>query len=127
MSIRVVAAVVEHENRYLVCQRPLHKHHGGLWEFPGGKVHSGESDADAVVRELSEELAVQTTRIGDVLFTAEDPGAEFEINFVSATIEGTPILREHIALAWLSPAELRDLPLAPSDQAFVAGWFTEER
>jgi 8-oxo-dGTP pyrophosphatase MutT (NUDIX family) len=49
----VVAAVIERDGRLLVCQRPAHKRHGGLWEFPGGKCDPGESDAEAARRELS--------------------------------------------------------------------------
>ena len=52
----VVAAVVRRGNKMLVCQRPLHKHHGGLWEFPGGKVEHQETLNAAAQRELAEEL-----------------------------------------------------------------------
>jgi hypothetical protein len=48
MPIRVLASVIERDQRLLVCRRPLHKRHGGLWEFPGGKVREGESDLEAV-------------------------------------------------------------------------------
>ena len=54
--IRAVAAVIQKNRRYLACKRPGGKHHGGLWDFPGGKVRAEESDFDAVRRELAEEL-----------------------------------------------------------------------
>ncbi len=53
MPIRVLASVIERDHRLLVCRRPLHKRHGGLWEFPGGKVREGESDLEAARRERS--------------------------------------------------------------------------
>jgi mutator protein MutT len=62
---RVVAAVIQRNDQYLLCQRPAHKRHGGLWEFPGGKVHDGETDFDAISRELTEELEVGVVRVGN--------------------------------------------------------------
>jgi mutator protein MutT len=117
--IRVVAAVIAHGDRLLVCRRPLHKRHGGLWEFPGGKCESGETDAEAVQRELREELGVEVIAIEPPEFTILDVGSHFEIVFVPATIEGTPVCHEHIALHWGRPDELAQLPLAPSDRRFV--------
>lgn len=119
MTIRVLAAVIHEGGQYLVCRRPPHKRHGGLWEFPGGKLEPGESDLDAAQRELREELDVQVTGIGSPLLVVRDPGSPFEIAFVEVHISGTPICREHTELSWRSPSELSDLPLAPSDLMFV--------
>jgi mutator protein MutT len=119
--IRVVAAVIADGERLLVCQRPLYKRHGGLWEFPGGKCEPGESYADAAQRELWEELGVEVTGIEVPEFTILDPGSAFEIAFVRVTIAGVPECREHIALQWGAPVELSQLPLAPSDRRFVEG------
>jgi len=66
MPIRVLASVIQRDNRLLVFRRPLDKRHGGLWEFPGGKVREGESDLDAARRELREELGVEVTGVGAV-------------------------------------------------------------
>ncbi len=57
-AIHVVAGIIWREGRYLAAQRPLHKRHGGYWEFPGGKVEEGESLEQALARELSEELTI---------------------------------------------------------------------
>ncbi|MBI5478022.1 MAG: (deoxy)nucleoside triphosphate pyrophosphohydrolase [Deltaproteobacteria bacterium] len=118
--VRVVAAVIRRGDEYLVCQRPAHKRHGGLWEFPGGKLQGGESLADAARRELREELGVRVTATGPVYFVAADPGAAFVIEFLAVTIDGTPRPAEHAQVAWVPAAALGDLPLCPGDRAFVA-------
>ena len=64
-NITVVAAVIhDDEGRVLLSRRPDHKHMGGLWEFPGGKIHDGESPAAALLRELHEELGVEASTNG---------------------------------------------------------------
>jgi mutator protein MutT len=118
-TIRVVAAVVSDGDRLLVCQRPPHKRHGGLWEFPGGKCELGESDAEALDRELREELGVAAAEVGAELFAIQDPNSPFLIAFAPVTIVGDPVCHEHAALRWGTPAELERLPLAPSDRRFV--------
>ena len=118
-SIRVVAAVVRRGDRLLVCQRPAHKRHGGLWEFPGGKLEPGETIRDAARRELTEELDVVVRSVGEVEFSIADPGSHFVIEFHPVEIKGEPKCLEHSALAWLTPHELLDLPLAPSDRRYV--------
>ena len=117
--IRVVAAVIENKRRYLVCKRPGNKRHGGLWEFPGGKIHPDESDFDAVQRELSEELNVHTIAVGDTLYEVRDPGTEFLIVFKDVRIIGTPQPLEHTDLHWATALELTGYRLAPSDEVFV--------
>jgi 8-oxo-dGTP pyrophosphatase MutT (NUDIX family) len=119
MPIRVVASVIEREGRLLVCERPAHKRHGGLWEFPGGKVEPGESDLDAVRRELREELDVDVVDIAPAEFSILDPGSPFLIAFLPVTIRGVPRCLEHSALAWLAEEELLALPLAPSDRRYL--------
>ena len=118
-TIRVLAAVVLRYGRYLVCRRPAHKRHGGLWEFPGGKLEPGETILDAAHRELAEELDVVVRSVGDVEFSISDPGSHFVIEFHPVEIEGEPACLEHSALDWLTPDELLDLPLAPSDRQYV--------
>jgi (d)CTP diphosphatase len=119
MPTRVVAAVVERGGLFLVCRRPAAKRHGGLWEFPGGKLLPGESLGQALARELHEELGVTARALGDAEHVIADPGTEFVIEFVRAAIDGEPEAREHDALAWLTPEELRALPLAPSDRRYA--------
>ena len=116
---RVIAAVIAREDRLLVCQRPSHKRHGGLWEFPGGKIEPGETNESAARRELAEELGVEVTGIRDVEFAIADPGSTFLIEFAQVEIAGEPTCCEHEALAWCTPLELESMNLAPSDHRYV--------
>jgi 8-oxo-dGTP diphosphatase len=117
--IRVLAAVIERDGRYLVCQRPIHKRHGGLWEFPGGKLEADETLLQAARRELDEEIGVLAVEIQDPILAVPDPGSDFVIEFVPTVIAGEPTCLEHAQLRWARLHELRDLPLAPSDRRFV--------
>ena len=118
-SIRVIAAVVARGDQLLVCQRPAHKRHGSLWEFPGGKCEPGETDRDAICRELREELGLDVLAVGPEEFAIDDPGSLFRIAFLPVSTTGEPICHEHSALRWGSLDELSRLPLAPSDRRFV--------
>lgn len=117
--IDVLAAVVKRDGTYLVCQRPAHKRHGGLWEFPGGKLEANESLFDAARRELAEELGVSAVAVEAPLFSVADPGSVFVIRFVPTEIDGEPECLEHTALRWATLSELPSLDLAPSDRRFV--------
>ena len=117
--IRVVASVIEREGKLLVCERPDHKRHGGLWEFPGGKVEPTESNFEAVERELAEELGVRVVNVGPVEFSVADPGSHFFIEFLPVEISGEPQALEHSALAWASEDELLTIALAPSDLKYA--------
>jgi mutator protein MutT len=122
--IRVVAAVVEREGRYLVGRRPRQKRHGGLWEFPGGKLDEGESIADAAERELDEELGLTVTEMGRRLLAIEDEGSPFVIEFHAVHVEGSAIAHEHEELGWFSALELTTMQLAPADRT-CALWLVE--
>ena len=117
--IWVVAAVIVRAGRFLLGRRPSHKRHGGLWEFPGGKLEPGESWRDGAARELAEELGLSLERLGDQRFEAHDPGSPYRIRFLEAEVSGTVEAREHSAVGWFTPDELAGMPLAPSDAAFV--------
>ncbi len=118
----VMAAVVVRRGRYLVGRRPRAKRHGGLWEFPGGKVDPGETPADALRRELWEELELVVDRVQETLWQAPDTPAGFRIRFVAATTSPDAVPRplEHEAIGWFRPLELAEMALAPADAAFVA-------
>jgi 8-oxo-dGTP diphosphatase len=117
--LSVVAAVIRRHGRYLVCRRPVHKRHGGLWEFPGGKVKSGESLTDAVHRELAEELEVQVASVGNVCYRHPDPENRCLIWFIETEIAGAPFPAEHEEIRWCPPSDLPLLSFPPADEAFV--------
>lgn len=118
-TILVVAAVASDGGRYLLGLRPVDKRHGGMWEFPGGKLGPDETDEMAMTRELGEELAVGVRRFGALMFEARDPGSPFVIRFFDVTLNGAPSALEHTRLGWFTPLELTGMPLAPSDALFV--------
>jgi mutator protein MutT len=124
-QIHVVAAVACIDGRYLVCRRPEDKRHGGLWEFPGGKVRHGETRSEAVRRELAEELDLAAEAVGDVVYSASDEGSPYVIDFVATVVRGVPVLHEHSEVGWFSVPEMIALDLAPADGRF-ARWLAEQ-
>lgn len=118
-GIAVVAAVIRRDGRYLLGRRPAHKRHGGLWEFPGGKLDRGEDLAAAARRELDEELGLELVDAGVTLAEVSDPGSPFVIHFVQVTVQGALTPTEHDEVGWFTPGELGAMPLAPSDARFV--------
>jgi 8-oxo-dGTP pyrophosphatase MutT (NUDIX family) len=120
---RVVACVARRGDLLLLCRRPLHKRHGGLWEFPGGKAEADESDDLAAARELEEELGVRLVRALPAIFEIVDEGSPYVIAFVPVEFDGNPVATEHTDIIWGRPFELAKLPLAPSDEVFLR-WFS---
>lgn len=117
--VRVVAAVLYREGRYLLGRRPAHKMHGGLWEFPGGKLDAGESTLDGARRELLEEMELRVTAVGAPILSVMDGASRFLIEFVEVSAEGTPSTIEHEAVDWFTPDEMREIEMAPADAAFA--------
>lgn len=119
MPKRVIAAVIRRDDTLLICRRPAHKRHGGLWEFPGGKCELGEDDTESITRELAEELDVRVRSVGTELFSTSDPESPFIIVFLPVVIEGEPQCIEHTEIRWANLAEVAQFALAPSDARFV--------
>jgi 8-oxo-dGTP diphosphatase len=119
--ISVLAAVIRRDGRYLLAKRAAHKRHGGLWEFPGGKLQDGESWLAAARRELREELGVTVVSVGEPRDRQRDPASSFEIVFVDVEIGGAPAPLEHQELRWVEADAMSRLPLAPADAVFAAG------
>jgi 8-oxo-dGTP diphosphatase len=109
--------------RVLATQRAEPPALAGLWEFPGGKVEDGESDVEALVREVREELDVSVTvgeRLGDDLLLEGSRGP-WTLRVWTARIDsGAVRLVEHADARWLSAAELDDVPWIPADAPLVA-------
>ncbi|TVP56590.1 MAG: NUDIX domain-containing protein [Gemmatimonadales bacterium] len=117
--VPVVAAVVRSGDRFLLALRPEAKRHGGLWEFPGGKVASGETEPEALARELQEELGLSEVRTGRHLCSVRDPGSVFEIRFWEVEVQGEVVALEHEALRFCRLDEALEMPLAPADRQFL--------
>jgi 8-oxo-dGTP diphosphatase len=118
------AALVDVDGRVLIAQRPEGRSMAGLWEFPGGKVHSGETPEAALVRELQEELGIDTRQscLAPVAF-ASHAYDDFHLLmplFACRTWQGTPEGREGQQIAWVRPARLADYPMPPADLPLVA-------
>lgn len=92
----------------MICQRPAHKARGLLWEFVGGKVESGETKEQALIRECQEELAV-TSSVGDVFMDVvhEYPDLMVNLTLFNAVIdEGVPQKIEHNDIKWIAASEI---------------------
>lgn len=121
MTIVVAAAIIRREHRILITRRPAESHLAGLWEFPGGKVESGESLEAALVREIREELGVEI-RVHREFHSVEHhyPVRSVRLHFFECTIdEGEPQALEADGLAWVEPSELNQYPFPEADQALV--------
>ncbi len=121
MILVVAAALYDARGRVLIARRPQGKHQAGRWEFPGGKVAPGESEWQALVRELREELGI--------LVTASRPFMRLKHSYPDRSVElsmwiverfaGTPRGLEDQELRWVAPARLGDEDLLEADQPFV--------
>ena len=117
----VVAALIEKDGRFLICQRPAHKARGLLWEFVGGKVEPGETKEQALVRECREELAV-TLQVGEVFMelTHQYPDLTVHLTLFHASIqEGTPQMLEHNDIRWITVEEIDRYPFCPADEEIL--------
>lgn len=120
--VHVAVAVIRgDDDRVLIARRPDHVHKGGLWEFPGGKVESGEAVLQALAREVAEELAI------DVV--AAEPLTEIRHEYPEKTVlldvwlvsdyKGCPRGNEGQPLCWVAPGQLRDYDFPEANQAII--------
>ena len=114
----VVAALIWRGDRFMICRRPPHKARGGLWEFVGGKVEAGETNAQALIRECREELGV-TVRVGSLFCKVyhEYPDISIALWLYNATVEGDaePQMLEHTDIRFITPAEIPQYDFCPAD------------
>ena len=115
--VPVVAALIWDNDKFMICQRPAHKARGLLWEFVGGKVETGETKEQALIRECQEELAVVLS-VGDVFMDVvhEYPDLTVHLTLFNATIaEGVPQKLEHNDIKWITPSEIPNYEFCPAD------------
>lgn len=116
-------ALVDADNRVLLARRPEGKSMAGLWEFPGGKVEPSETPEQTVIRELAEELDVET-RIACLapLTFASHSYEQFHLFmplFICRRFWGTPKPKEGQSLKWVRPRDMRDYPMPPADEPLI--------
>ncbi len=124
LVIVVACALIDRDGRVLLAQRPEGKAMAGLWEFPGGKLEAGETPERGIIRELREEIGVDTwaSCLAPLTF-ASHAYEDFHLLmplFVCRKWTGTPIGRENQSLAWVRQDGLSQYPMPPADAPLVA-------
>jgi len=125
MNIILVSAValVDKDGRVLLAQRPVGKSMAGLWEFPGGKVETGETPETALIRELHEELGIETwdsclAPLSFASYTYETFHLLMPL-FICRKWEGIAQPKEGQTLKWVFPKDMRDYPMPPADLPLI--------
>ena len=121
MILVVAAALYDTEGRVLIARRPQGKHQAGRWEFPGGKVAPGESEAAALARELREELGILVTASRPFMrlqHTYPDRSVELSM-WIVERFSGAPRGLDRQELRWVAPGRLGDQDLLEADRPFV--------
>lgn len=124
-TVRVVAAVIQavndkNEPVIFATQRGYGEYKDG-WEFPGGKIEPGETQQEALIREIKEELKI-TINVGDLIDTIEYDYPEFHLSmdcFLCEISDGKPVLTEHEAARWLTKEELYSVDWLPADVTVI--------
>jgi len=117
-----VGVIRDAQRRVLIAQRARHRHQGGLWEFPGGKIEAGESVATALARELREELAIDVQACRPLLTLDHDYpdlAVRLEIREVMQ-FRGEPVACEGQVLVWAPLADLAGYPMPAPNAAIIA-------
>lgn len=123
-SIDVVAGILERDGLLLLAQRDGSRDQPGRWEFPGGKVEPGESQPQALARELAEELGIEA-EVGEYVASECWQQGDREIRLHAWRVpvwHGTLRLSCHQALAWVTPEQAAHYDLPPADIPLLAAW-----
>jgi 8-oxo-dGTP diphosphatase len=128
VSVKLVlvaaCALIDADGRVLIAQRPEGKSMAGLWEFPGGKVETGERPEQSLIRELKEELGIVVKEdcLAPLTF-ASHLYPDFHLLmplYVCRRWEGFVEAQEGQRLKWVRPMELRDYPMPPADEPLIS-------
>ena len=128
MSVRLVlvaaCALIDPDGRILIAQRPKGKSMAGLWEFPGGKVETGERPEQSLIRELKEELGITVKEecLAPLTF-ASHLYPDFHLLmplYVCRRWQGMVTAQEQQKLKWVRPADLKTYPMPPADEPLIS-------
>ena len=131
-TLVVAGALTDGRGKWLMHQRPLHKHHGGLWEFPGGKVEVSEKPTESLVRELKEELGIKAvgTDLMPLTFAQSEADSDQKsiviLLYRIASWQGEPQALEGEGIGWFTPDEVMELDKPPLDVELAARLFAKE-
>ncbi len=117
-------ALIDNDGRILLAKRPRNKPMGGLWEFPGGKIEKCETPEQALIREIDEELGVNTKQscLAPVSFAshAYDAFHLLLLLYICRRWQGSPEPKEGGELAWVKPSQLRQFDMPPANKEFIS-------
>lgn len=119
--VEVVAALIWNGEKFMICQRPVNKKRGLLWEFVGGKVEKGESKEQALIRECKEELDIEIAADSEFISTKHTyPDITINLTVFNARIvSGRPILLEHNDLKWITKNGIPNYNFCPADEVIL--------
>lgn len=124
LLIVVAAALIDGDGRVLIAQRRAGSSHGGMWEFPGGKLERGESPEEGLVRELKEELEIDVSAacLAPIAFSSCISGDVHLLMplFACRKWKGSPRPVAAEQLAWVMPKEFHNYPMPPADKPLAA-------
>ncbi len=121
-TIRVVAAVIAHDGRYLITQRRPHAALPLMWEFPGGRVEQDETDADALQREVRHRLDVEV-EAGEMISFVSHPYESYSVDlylYDCRIVDGEPRARAVEAFKWVRSDEFDDHNFTPADESSMS-------
>lgn len=121
-TIRVVAALIERDGRYLITQRRENAVLPLLWDFPGGRVEPGESDEAALAREVNERLGVRV-EVGQLISFVNHPYDHYAVDlylYACELLDDQPACRAVKQYAWVTSAEMEDYAFTPVDEASMS-------
>jgi 8-oxo-dGTP diphosphatase len=132
VSVRLVlvaaCALIDPDGRILIAQRPQGKSMAGLWEFPGGKIETGERPEQSLIRELKEELGIVVKEecLAPLTFASHRYPDFYLLMplYVCRRWEGFVEAREGQQLKWVRPQELRNFPMPPADEPLISHLMT---
>ena len=121
--IKVVAAILEKEDKILIAKKREGKPLAGLWEFPGGKIEEGETPEESLIRELMEEMNIKVRvneYVGESIYDYGDGKVISLKGFTAEIIEGDIKLTDHDEYKWVTLEEIYDYKVAPADIPLIS-------